>query len=292
MKFYKWQLKSFMNIINKTAFILFTIVSLNGFSQGWKGYEWDVFPVDRRWRQGGLTGSLGINYTLGYPGQQQKQTAQLGFFQFENDYQSVAKGKIGLNAELGWFHSFKKPFYFHFFDVMLSWKWFRTQQTAQYSQYFNNDLLDQQSFELPWNAHTLGLSINLMNQYPFSPKSFFLHGPGLNFDYPFITSGVSKPLTGLEYYGDMPVQMQLHYNVGLGFVIKDRWLLIPMLESPIFQIIPFTHIQSTLNVMYCRYRPFLLQIKIMRLRKQKNDCPPVYNPGGIDPKTYQPEKKE
>jgi hypothetical protein len=72
-----------MNIINKTAFILFTIVSLNGFSQGWKGYEWDVFPVDRRWRQGGLTGSLGINYTLGYPGQQQKQTAQLGFFQGE-----------------------------------------------------------------------------------------------------------------------------------------------------------------------------------------------------------------
>lgn len=264
-------------------------------AQGWKGYEWDVFPVDRRWRQGGFTWGIGLNYPMPYPGQQNRQNISDSSGRvFIYQYKVKGLGKPALNAEVGWFHSFKRPFYFHYFDVLLTWRWWRGAETVV-SEMQNSStgqvLVTEEKGK--FSDHTIGLSINLINQYAVSADAFFIHGPGINVDYFLITTRQATfPLLQADYYSPPVGLGQIHYKIGWGWVIKNRWLIIPTLETPVFQIMPFRHIYATLNYYHSRYRPFLLHIRILLLRKKRNDCPPVINPAGIHPDTYQPSEKD
>ena len=57
----------------------------------------------------------------------------------------------------------------------------------------------------------------------------------------------------------------------------------PIIETPIFAIFPFNHIVSTHQYNNTRFRPILLKVRFMFLKKGSKSCPAVFNPMGIDP---------
>lgn len=202
---------------------------------------------------------------------------------FTQDYEAKPTGKFGLFLEVGTFKMTDKRF-INYRDIAVSYKWFRGGEDFNSQTFFNNTLFSEQKTEGSYSSHAASVNYNLGYRYDATDKRFFVNGLGLNADYFFITTRnnggtiLGKPH---EFVSDFVAE--LHYFFGVGFKTGKRLIIMPMVETPVFAIYEFNHIQSTHDYFNTRSRPIIFKIRFMFLKKGSKSCPAVYNPMGIDP---------
>ncbi|CAG0950954.1 hypothetical protein FLAV_00194 [Flavobacteriales bacterium] len=263
-----------------------------------KRNDFDVFPLETKYRLGGWLFGIGPTYMLAYPGDKDEIVSNLtdtagSSVILSNNYDALPRGRFGLMAELGWFHSFRRPKGIEYIDFGLSYKMLRGSEKFIQQNWINNVMLSETEIKQTFSDHFLSLHFNAVSQRHINGRLFITNALGVNFDYTLIpnrSGGLALPKNGGVTF---PVQMplQLHYKFGFGIRAKERLLIVPTLEMPVFNILAFTHIVSTHPYFNSRYRPMLISVRFMFIRKTKNDCPPVYNPAGVGPDGKSPKLK-
>lgn len=246
----------------------------------------DVFPLDPDLSLNGWFAALGGTYMIPmgssnetyYTKQQFNDTTMETFA----EYEGKPSGKLGIYAELGWFHSFANPYLFHFFDVGISYRQYKGGEdfTGAYKSKFTDSLGNV--FDGPtttvsqsdnYSDQIVSVVGNITNHYHFSRYGFVQNTLGLNVDYFFSTSrsgGASFP--GYEAEFPSEFQAQIHYRLGVGWKASRTLLIIPSVEVPILTAYPFDDFKSSLPYFSTRHYPILFSIRVMLLRPISEDC--------------------
>lgn len=200
------------------------------------------------------------------------------------NYTMKGKGRLGFYAEAGMYHLFPYGRIFHYMDWSVAWKNLKGSQ-----DFTMNSMIESSSTIIAETEGTnnfrynfLLANVNLNNVKQIGNYSFLQNSIGLNFDYAL---GKRESMESYYISGSTFDKMifSLHYKFGFGYKINQKWFIIPILETPIFNIIPFESGKSVLGygIFDMRYRPIILSVRIAWLRKPKSgDCPPVYGPEG------------
>lgn len=224
----------------------------------------------------------GLTWMLA-PFGEKDQTQELATFGDVN-HTMKGKGRLGFYAEAGMYHLFPYGRIFHYLDWSIGWKNLKGAQdfteSVSFDSFGTSDITSEGTNAFRYNF--LLANANLNNVKQIGNYSFLQNSIGLNFDYAL---GKRESMESYYISGSTFDKMifSLHYKFGFGYKINQKWFIIPTLETPIFNIIPFESGKSVLGygIFDMRYHPIILSVRIAWLRKPKSgDCPPVYGPEG------------
>ncbi|MDA9819490.1 hypothetical protein N9C06_01080 [Salibacteraceae bacterium] len=191
--------------------------------------------------------------------------------------QSKPHGKFGLYAEIGRYHITDKFILFSVFDYGLAYK--STGGRENYDDYW--EVSDAKTpvaqGESSYRQHNASAFANAYFFRQIKEYDFLLHGPGINIDYAFINKfDNTHTLPGIETWTTTAFNIQLHYKISYGIKMRGNWMILPSLETPILNILPFTSGIPGTQAFSSRYQPFTLSCKIMLLKPWRQKfCPPV-----------------
>ena len=269
------------------AILLLTILfPLFGFGQDYKPgktgglYNTGQNNVDKGWYFG-----LGATYMIGYL----TEKASVPFSDtlgnnYRNDYKGDPRGSIGPYAEIGMFRMNDRKV-INYMDYGIAYKWFRGGEDYTDEFYINDVLTTTTEAKGNYSDHLISGHFNIGYRFDRSDTKFYVNGIGANFDYAFIKSRSGTPAIPTLSYSEGTGSMlgELHYFFGMGFKTGKRLIIMPIVETPIFAVLPFNHIISTHDYFNSRARNLIIRVRFMFLKKGSKSCPAVYNPMGIDP---------
>lgn len=192
------------------------------------------------------------------------------------------QSKFGLYAEAGMYHLFRYGRLFRYLDWSLAYKALKGEQDFTYATKLESTNTNLATLEgtNAFRYRFITANVNLNNIIQIANYSFIQNSLGLDYNYAlgkkedFNSSAVSGSTFGKSLFS-------LHYKLGFGYKINQKWFIIPAIETPILNIVKFEKFKSTLGVFDMRYRPLIFTVRIAWLRKPKpNECPPVYGPEG------------
>ncbi|MBL4593582.1 MAG: hypothetical protein JKX68_07185 [Flavobacteriales bacterium] len=270
----------------KYSLLVLIVIPLMAFSQYKPGkaggglYNTGQNNVDKGWFFG-----VGLTYMWAYNNVKEEITVDSLNTTYTNKYIGDPKGKFGLFAEVGLFKMTDRKF-INYRDFGLSWKWFRGGEDYTDEFYVNDVLTNTRTEEGSFGDHLISGNFNLGHRFDASDNLFYVNGLGLNADYHIIKGRTPTPAipNNVDYVnGPSAFLGELHYFFGIGFKTGKRLIIMPIIETPILALYPFNHIVSTHPYFNTRFRPFLIRVRFMFLKKGSKSCPAVYNPMGIDP---------
>lgn len=228
---------------------------------------------------------------------------------FRGNYTHDPYGKIGIYGEVGMFHFPKKrsklslalkTVLVSYYDWGVGFKYFRggenihvnyldvagqlVSETDDAYNFTNGNVYGR--FSIHKNIH--------FKKHRDEKTNFFLDNSlGINIDYRVLTSSDTytatyASITQNELY-TKPLQIQLHYGLGLGFRLKRGSYLIPGVRLPLLgyhSAVPVVGDSGkgdnyfgrpSMHWYSSRYWPILIHVKYMFLfeKKAKKGCPPV-----------------
>ncbi len=263
--------------------ISFLLIEVTTFSQNYKPgksggglYGTGQNSIDKGWYFG-----LGGTYTLGYLTEKGDAT----LLNTSIEYKGNPCGNFGPYAEIGLFRMNDRKI-INYMDYGIAYKWFRGGEdfTSQRTQ--NGFGLPENEVEGRFSDHYISGHFNVGYRWDKSEDKFYVNGLGLNMDYSFIASRSPTPaIPGKKYEPGGPASLlgEVHYFFGIGFKTGKRLIIMPIVETPVFAILPFNHIISTHHYNNSRNRRIIFRVRFMFLKKGSKSCPAVYNPMGIDP---------
>ncbi|PCJ22399.1 MAG: hypothetical protein COA97_13445 [Flavobacteriales bacterium] len=271
--------------MKKLLIIPILLITLTLFSQYKPGkaggglYNTGQNSIDKGWYFG-----IGATYMIGYLTQKASFTTDTLGNTYRNDYVGDPCGNFGPYFEIGKFKMNDKKF-INYQDYGIAYKWFRGGEDYTNEFFVNDVLTTTTTAEGTYSDHLVSAHYNIGYRFDATDDMYYVNGIGANFDYAFIKSrSGTAPIPSLNYV-DGPGSMfgEIHYFFGMGFKTGKRLIIMPMIETPIFAILPFNHIVSTHNYFNSRARRLIFRVRIMFLKKGSKSCPAVFNPMGIDP---------
>jgi len=180
-----------------------------------------------------------------------------------------ASGRLGLYAEVGRHHLFDQLYFLDHLDYGLAYK--RLTGTQQVNIICETCDAVNQSRDFKDNFGSA--YVNFSNIWQISDYNFIQNGFGINADYRISlnASSGSDELTALpeNSYAPDPFQLQLHYKFSFGMKAEKGTFIIPSVEIPILNTVPFANGRSTLQYFGSGYRPIIFSIKFMFLSERK-----------------------
>lgn len=206
-------------------------------------------------------------FTYMAPGKNQEHSILLEEEEFK--FESRPKGSLRYMLQAGYYHTFKEERFFDFVEGGLSFKILRG--TEEYS-YLNRDVpVDPEEYS-KFEDQYAGLFVRATKVFQFSDHTFFTASLGLNGEYLFNQNRDTNHFFATDPVMPDEKMVQAHLQIGFGIKVTDQILVIPSLETPILNILPFEDGKSTLPYFNSRYRPILLTFKIMFLRPDPLNC--------------------
>ncbi len=188
--------------------------------------------------------------------------------EFEDDL--TARGRLGFYAEVGRHHLFDQFYFLDHLDYGLAWK----KLSGRESRIINCNECDAIERTAIFKEHFASAYINFSNIYQISDYNFIQNGFGINADYALIRNQEIMPEEAV--FPDVrpqDLQLQLHYKLGFGMLAEKGTFILPSIEVPILNIVPFDDFKSTLPYFGGSYRPIIFSLKFMFLSKRKpEDC--------------------
>jgi len=182
----------------------------------------------------------------------------------------TARGRLGFYAEVGRHHLFDQFYFLNHLDYGLAWK----KLLGRESRLIDCDECDAIERTAIFKEHFASAYINFSNIYQISDYNFIQNGIGINADYALIRNQEITPENAV--FPDVKpqeFQLQLHYKLGFGMKAEKGVFIIPSIEVPILNIVPFEDFKSTLPYFGSRYRPLIFSVKFMFLSERKpEDC--------------------
>jgi hypothetical protein len=109
---------------------------------------------------------------------------------------------------------------------------------------------------------------NMSNILMLSDRWWIQNSLGLNLDFALITNRSGSGVPGAPYQLPADIPIQAHYRFGFGWKPESGIFIMPMLEIPILNLLPWEGLKGTLPYFTGRYRPVLLTVRIQWLSKQ------------------------
>jgi hypothetical protein len=116
--------------------------------------------------------------------------------------------------------------------------------------------------------HYLSVFANMSNILMLADRWWIQNSLGLNVDFAFITnrSGGSVPGAIMQFPAAVPIQA--HYRLGFGWKPEAGIFIMPMIEVPVLNLLPWEGVKGTLPYFTGRYRPVQITVRIQWLTKQ------------------------
>ncbi len=195
-------------------------------------------------------------------------------------------GKFGLYLEVGRYRLFKYGVLFNYMDYSLAYKAIKGTENFQGTMMTESTstILATTSSDADFKHKYLLGNINFNNVKPLGSYSFLQNSLGINLDYRFSDKRNNHTSTlGHTQADPSRLLAQLHYKIGFGYKLNDRWFIIPTLETPILNLFQWDKFKSTDPMFSSRYRPIILTIRFAWLRKTgPGDCLTPDVPGERD----------
>ena len=176
----------------------------------------------------------------------------------ENEFSK--RGRLGLIFEGGAYHIFEKGGnVFNYLDYGVGYK----RLSGSEFNDVNNKSIFKQNY--------ISSFFNINNIWQLSTKKFLQSSIGANFDFKFFEK--DNPLPN----NTDKLNFSIHLKLGYGIKFSKTLFIIPTIETPIINLKKWEQGQSTFGIFNSRYRPIILKVRFIWLKKLgKSDCPPVY----------------
>jgi hypothetical protein len=197
--------------------------------------------------------------------------------EIETEVEGVSKeltsaGRVGLYAEVGRHHLFDKFYFLNHLDYGLAYKKLTGRQESQI-------ICETCDLEEPvrsiFKDNFASVYVNFNNIWQISSYSFIQNGIGFNGDYRFLLNNETIPKNQPEITPNSPkpFQVQLHYKLSFGLKAEKGTFIVPSIEIPLLNIVPWDSGRGTLRYFESGYRPIIFSLKFLFLSKRKpEDC--------------------
>ena len=205
-------------------------------------------------------------------------------------------GKPAFYAEIGRYRMLEHGRLFKYFDYGISYKGLRGSEQSEGQLVRTTDdapMSGTSSAEGSFGQHYAEAFFNLNNVWRISKYNLIQQSVGLNAGYAFL-SNMSGATVGAEVpQNPGRFSAQLHYKLGFGIKMRGNWMIIPTLETPIFNFMPFEPPRSSYGFFATRYRPVILSIRVLLMRPANTmDCTPVRTREGVKMPTDMDKQKQ
>lgn len=185
-----------------------------------------------------------------------------------------ARGKVGLYLEIG--HAHFLPYWvpIDYIDYGLSFKLLRGKEafSGDYRVPETETVISTLSSNSKFSEGFAAASVNFGKFIQVGDYSFILASLGLNADYR-ITSNRETDYSFIPSAFPDDFIVQAHAKLGYGYKLQGNLFVIPSIETPILNILPFENGKSTLPYFASRYRPIIFSIRFQWLTRRKpEDC--------------------
>jgi len=172
---------------------------------------------------------------------------------------TMARGRIGINMQVGMYKIFKGGGnIFNYADYGIGYK-----------KYSGSEFINIKNI---FKQHYISLDYNINSIYQLTSKKFFQSSIGANLDWKF----AEKQKENILPNNTNSVLLSIHLKFGFGIKYQNRLFIIPTIETPILNLTKWENGKSTYGIFNSRYRPFVICLKFLWLKRpSKGDCPPV-----------------
>jgi hypothetical protein len=215
----------------------------------------------------------GLTYTLPAPSQKDDSLSVGADTLAQGSF--TARGRMGLALELGHAHFLPHWMPFEYVDYGLGFKWFRGKEefSGQYLSRESSESLAELASAKKFSDGWLSAGLNVGKFIQLRDYSFLLVSGGANADFRVFGRRDTSGFNPFESSFTENFIAQAHLRIGYGFKLQPNLFVIPILETPILNAIPFESGRSTLAWFNSRYRPFVLTIRFQWLSRRKPaDC--------------------
>lgn len=200
------------------------------------------------------------------------------------DARFVPLGRPGLYAEVGRYRMLKYSRLFKYMDYGISYKGLRGREkaTGELLTVPSEAVISSDEADGTFGYHYAEGFVNFNHIWRVGKYNFIQHSIGANAGYAFIRNvkGGTVPNATVENPGSFSTQ--LHYKLGYGIKMRGNWLIIPAVETPILNILPFEPPRSSYGFFTSRYRPLIFSVRIFLIRPANTmDCTPVRTRDGL-----------
>lgn len=178
-----------------------------------------------------------------------------------------AAGKTGLHFELGRYHLLEYSVAWRYFDYGLSYWTLRGRENWEEKllvvPYSELQTIAQGSTQ--FSRHFVSAFANINNVREYAGKRFLQNSFGVRLSYNAVRYAdlVKVPSVTNSQEAKGKILAQLHYKLGFGFKVRNRFLVIPSAELPFFNLWPFDFRMGGIGAFNSRYNPVLFNMRIL-----------------------------
>jgi len=239
--------------LSKYLFFFLLLSSFIGHSQMYQRKHMPLVDLNGSYKMKHFYFSPGLTFML------PNEIEKLGGI---NNEKISPRGRIAFMIEAGMYHIFEGGGnVFNYMDYGISYK------TLSGSE-------KRDDKKPRFKQRYISLNYNINNIYQLSSNRFIQSSIGLNVDYKLFERKENDLNPSPENTKNL--LSSLHLKIGYGMKFQNRLFIIPSLETPIINFLEWEKGKSTYGIFNSRYRPILLKIRILWLKRpSKFDCPPV-----------------
>ena len=228
----------------------------------------DVFPLSREFKKGGFFVAPQLTYSLGG-----KNEGNFNFADSSYQFETNGSGKISFGLEAGWFHSFKRKQFIQLIEGAVAYRIFKG--SAEHDgklSYPDGEQLFESDNE--FDAQLIVASFRAKNIQPIGKHSFLSIGAGVNYNY-LLSSDLdrSRPYPSADREKSLSSStLQAHLQIGIGFRLSRKLLLIPTLESPFLRLDDLNEFKPAFPFFSTDFHPLIFSLRFQFLREDPEHC--------------------
>jgi len=225
----------------------------------------DQFPLDRTFKNGFIYFAPAISYTVPFP----EKTTEQRIEDTTYSITSIPGGKVSFGLEMGWYHSFENPIFFHYLELGAAYRSFRGSSEVELTKAWDQIEITGND-EGDYNLQTASVLVRAVRATQLGKFTFLTYGPGLNFDY-----HLNDNRAYASEIFDTPEQemkLQAHFQLGLGIRMTEKVIFLPQIEVPILEAYPTGKWEASQAYTENNLYPLLFSFKIILLREDLMNC--------------------
>lgn len=250
---------------------LFLVMSISVHAQLTK----DVFPLNRQYKKSGFYVAPLATISFGNSKEDVFSYADTSY-----EYKVTGRGKWGYGIELGWFQTFDNALLFDFVEGGLGYRLFQGAAEHEGELKVSNSTIANIKSDNEFKAHTLNAVLRAVKARQIGKHSFLTYALGANFNY-LIAKSYDRENSYPNSYESFlnESSLQLHFQLGVGFRLTDKLLMIPTLETPLVTAYPTGKLNPAFPFFEANYHPLIIGLKFMFLREDPVNCNAPQLPG-------------
>lgn len=175
-------------------------------------------------------------------------------------------GQLGLYLEGGRHHFTSGRGPIDHWDYGLNYKMLRGTEEFNGSL-FTDTAAIAYAAQASFNDSYLGAFVNVNNIVQVSDRVWIQNGLGLNVDYGLFQQRGGTGVMGADWFFPTDFPIQAHYKFGIGWKPEPGIFIMPMIETPLLNLLPWEGLQGTLPYYTGQFRPWLISLRIQWLSK-------------------------